>query len=305
MYNIPILFIFFNRKEVAKQSFERIRFAQPSKLYLAQDGPRSQDEAETIAIVRKAITDAIDWKCEIYTLFREKNLGCSLGVKTAIDWLIENEEYGIILEDDCICNSSFFKFMEEMLMKYKDDQRMGMVAGSNLVKGFNPRSSFHFSRFKSCWGWATWRRAWKNMDIDMTWRKDHLADVINNSGFNGEYNSKWNFQLRCIDNNYVSAWDWQWYFSLAAQNQLCIYPAVNLVTNIGNNAEATHTSFGEIAVESKELKFPLHGPSIVAPDVEFDRMFSKNENTMYCIAIRYIPHCIKPLIKNLIRRIKK
>lgn len=305
MYNIPILFVFFNRKDIALKAFAEIRKVQPKRIYLAQDGPRKREEEDTVADVRKAITDTIDWPCEVHTLFRNQNLGCSLGVKTAIDWLMENEECGIVLEDDCIANSSFFRYMEEMLAKYKDDQRIGMVAGSNLIKGFNPRFSYHFSRFKSCWGWATWRRAWQNMDMDMTWRKDHLKDVINNSGFNGQHNSKWRFQLKCIDNDYVSAWDWQWYFTLAAQNQLCIYPAVNLVTNIGNDAEATHTSFGDIAVESKELEFPLQGPSTVVPDVEFDRLFSKNENTLYFQAIRYIPHGVKQRIKNIISKIHK
>lgn len=305
MYDIPILFVFFNRKDIALQTFQKIKFARPASLYLAQDGPRRHEEAETVADVRKAITEAIDWQCEVHTLFREKNLGCSLGVKTAIDWLLENEEYGIILEDDCICNSSFFRFMEYMLLKYKDDQRIGMVAGSNLVKGFHPSFSYHFSRFKSCWGWGTWRRAWKNMDMDMSWRKKHLKDVINNSGFNGQYNSKWRFQLKCIDNDYVSAWDWQWYFSLAAQNQLCVYPAVNLVTNIGNDSEATHTSFGDISVESHELEFPLLEPGIVAPNAEFDRLFSANENSLYFQAIRYIPYGLKKQIKNIIAKIRK
>lgn len=305
MYNVPILFVFFNRKDIALKAFAEIRKVQPRYLYLAQDGPRRVEETELVADVRKAITDAIDWQCEVRTLFREKNLGCSLGVKTAIDWLLENEEQGVILEDDCIANVSFFRFMEEMLTTYKDDQRIGMVAGSNLVRGFKPRFSYQFSRFKSCWGWGTWRRAWKNMDMEMSWRNNHFKDVINNSGFNGQHNSKWHFQLSCIDNGYVSAWDWQWYFTLAAQNQLCIYPAVNLVMNIGNDAEATHTSFADIAVESKELEFPLRGPGIVAPDVEFDRLFSKKENTVCNIIKRYIPQGIKFYLKRLIIRIKK
>lgn len=308
MYNIPVLFVFFNRKEIAQKAFAEICKVKPSRLYLAQDGPRqAKGKQEEMAVqeVRKAIVDAIDWQCEVHTLYRTQNLGCAQGVKTAVDWLMDNEECGIILEDDCIANNSFFRYMEEMLTSYKDDQRIGMVAGSNLVKRFTPRYSYHFSRFKSCWGWATWRRAWKNMDMDMSWRKEHLADVINNSGFNGEYNSKWKFQLKCIDNNYVSAWDWQWYFTLASQNQLCIYPAVNLVTNIGNDSEATHTSFGEISVKSHELEFPLRGPGIVAPDSGFDKLFSDNENTLYFQAIRYIPHGLKQRIKAIVGKFLK
>lgn len=307
MYNIPILFVFFNRKEIALRTFDSICKAKPARLYLAQDGPRKDKGAAEVALVedlRATIRARIDWECEVHTLFREKNLGCAQGVKTAIDWLFENEEKGIILEDDCVANHSFFRYMEEILEKYENDQRIGMVAGSNLVKGFHSRYSYHFSRFKSCWGWATWRRAWKNMDMELSWRKEHLADVINNSGFNGKFASKWKFQLRCIDNKEVSAWDWQWYFTLAAQNQLCVYPAVNLVTNIGNDAEATHTAFGDISVKSYDLDFPLQSPGIVAPDYAFDKLFSKNENTLYYIAIRYIPYSVKKFLKKIIQKIK-
>jgi len=305
-YSTPILFVFFNRKDIALNAFEQIKRIRPQKLYLAQDGPRTdhgKQEQQVVQDVREAILNNIDWDCQVFELFREKNLGCALGVKTAIDWLMEYEEYGIILEDDCIANDSFFRYMEEMLVKYSNDQRIGMVAGTNLIKDFKPRYSYHFSRFKSCWGWGTWRRAWKNMDMDMSWRKEHLKDVINNSGFNGQFNSKWKFQLRCIDNNQVSAWDWQWYFTLSAQNQLCIYPAVNLITNIGNDTDATHTSFGEISVKSQDLDFPLHGPGIIAPDYEFDRLFSKAENSLYFVAIRYIPYSIKKALKQIIAKL--
>lgn len=307
-YNIPILFVFFNRKEISLQAFEHIRKVHPSKLYLAQDGPRkerSEQDQRIIADVRSCILNLIDWECDVQTLFRTENLGCAQGVKTAIDWLFENEEYGIILEDDCIPSDSFFPFIQDLLKLYCHDQRVGMIAGSNLVKGFKPQFSYHFSRFKSCWGWATWRRAWKNMDMNMSWRESHLEDVFNNSGFNGEFNSKWKFQLQCIDKDYVSAWDWQWYFTLASQNQLCIYPAVNLISNIGNDVEATHTSLGKITVASHDLDFPLRGPGIVAPDYQFDRLFSREENSLYFIAIRYIPYGIKRRIKSLINRFRK
>lgn len=305
MYNIPVLFIFFNRKEIAVEAFRKICLAKPKKLYLSQDGPReAKGEAEKAVVkdTREALLSMIDWECEVHTRFLDNNIGCAMGVKTAIDWMFETEPYGIILEDDCVVSDSFFPYMEAILMKYEDDQRIGMVAGTNPITNFKGRTSYHFSRFKSCWGWATWARAWKNIDMDMTWRQADLASVINNSGFNGRHNSKWRFQLDYIDRNYVSAWDWQWYFSLAAQNQLCVYPAVNLVSNIGNDSEATHTSFSNITLKSGRLDFPLTSPAIVAPDYCFDKMFDANENTFKARLARILPHSLKAIIKKIINR---
>ena len=133
MYQVPILLIIFRRKNVALQSLERIRKIQPAKLYIAGDGARShvKGEQEAVEETRKAVLDAIDWPCDIHTLFQKQNLGCSKGVYTAINWLFENEEKGIILEDDCMMQESFFPFVEELLERYKNDERIGMIDGAN------------------------------------------------------------------------------------------------------------------------------------------------------------------------------
>lgn len=304
-YNIPILFVFFNRLEISMRAFEAVRRQRPQRLYLACDGPRNDKsgEAEIVLGIRNTILNSIDWDCDVKTLFQEKNLGCGKGVFTAINWLFDNEELGIVLEDDCVANDSFFRFMAEILNKYKDDQRIGMVAGSNLISTYNEkRCSYFFSRYKSCWGWGTWKRAWQNMDMEMNWRKDYLRDIISNSGYyaRGEY--KWHHQLKCIDEDYVSAWDWQWYYSLAAQNQLCVYPSVNLVSNIGDDANATHTSFGNITKASCDMTFPLVPPKYVCPNERFDNAFWKDENTIRLRIQRLFPNSVKTMIKDFIKK---
>lgn len=302
-FTTPILFVFFNRKDTSCESFKRIRDAKPAKLYLAQDGARKDKcgEDKIVKETRDAILSMIDWDCEVKTLFQEENLGCGVGVFTAISWLFENEEMGVILEDDCVVTSSFFKFMEQMLRKYKDDQRIGMIAGSNLISGYTEnKTSYFFSRYKSCWGWGSWKRAWANMDIDMNWRKDYCDDVICNSGYYSKGKSKWNYQLKCIDNNFVSAWDWQWFFTLSSQNQLCIYPAKNLVSNIGNDSNATHTSFGSITHKSHELDFPLVHPKYICPNKTFDAAFWNVENTFKNRILRMLPLKTKKILKQII-----
>ena len=231
MYQVPILLIIFRRKSVALQSLERIRKIQPAKLYIAGDGARShvEDEQEAVEETRKAVLDAIDWPCDVHTLFQEQNLGCSKGVYTAINWLFENEEQGIILEDDCMMQESFFPFVEELLERYKNDERIGMIDGANYIKEVSIPDSYGFSRYKATNGWATWRRAWKNMDLNMDWRQTPYADsIIANMGYRSRDIKYWQYRINVVDHNDVSAWDWQWYFTLAAHNQLGIYPCCSL-----------------------------------------------------------------------------
>lgn len=300
LYDIPILFIIFRRKDVALQSLQRIRSVQPAKLYIAADGPRTgvEGEAQAVEQTRQAVLSAIDWPCDVKTLFQTENLGCSKGPYTAISWLFDNEEQGIILEDDCMAEQSFFPFMQELLQRYQHDDRIGMIAGTNQLDDRHDMvHSYCFSKYAACWGWATWRRAWINMRIDLDFLTEQRTDVLKNRGFKGKEDNRWNYQLEMIRRNRVSAWDWQWYFSLAAQNQLCIFPCANLISNIGNDAEATHTAFSEIFIKSRPMAFPLKHPTYILPDYQFDKDFFKKENSIAARVKRHIPYALKQFIK--------
>ncbi|GAB1415658.1 hemolytic protein HlpA [Paludibacter sp.] len=305
-YNIPILFIVFKRPKVASIAFEQIRKVKPKKLYLACDAARPHVTGENLLVeeTKKTITDMIDWDCELKTLYHTTNQGCSDGVYKAINWMFEYEETGIILEDDCVVNLSFFRYVDEMLLKYKEDNRIGMIAGTNKLK-INIKESYLFSRYKACWGWATWKRAWKNMDIAMKWKDtDYYDSVLSNMGHNGRDIKYWKYRIDLIKKDRVSAWDWQWYFSLAAQNQLSIFPKVNLVTNIGFGEGATHTTNKSQPQEytaTQELQFPLIHPEYVVPHDEFDRAFYRDNNSLFYTLMRYTPYFIKTFVKKLIR----
>ncbi len=306
MYDIPILFVIFKRKETALKSFQQIKATKPQKLYIAGDGARVDvgGEVEKVKETRQAILDAIDWECDVRTLFREHNLGCSEGVYSAINWLFEHEEQGIIIEDDCVMRSSFFPFVKEMLERYKDDNRIGMIDGANYMRTSIPYS-YGFSRFKSTNGWATWKRAWANMDLSMQWRNGEWeSSIIANTGFRAKDTKYWRYRLKAIDSKTVSAWDWQWYFTLASQNQLAVYPNVSLQTNIGFGEDATHTSSSktpEKYISRHEMVFPLSHPKYVVPYEPFEKEFYRQNVTLFERIKELFPIKIKEQIKRIIR----
>ena len=307
MYNVPILFIIFKRKDVALRTLESIKAAKPSKLYIAGDGARSNvsGEAEKVEATRQAVLDAIDWDCEVKTRFSQENQGCCNGVFNAINWLFENEERGIIIEDDCIMLPSFFQFVEELLEKYKYDNRIGMICGANYAGTINIPDSYVFSRYKSCHGWATWKRAWQLMDLGMTWRDGLYAEsVICNMGYKSKDIHYWKYRLKAIDLNDVSAWDWQWYFTLSANNMLAINPKYTLTTNIGFGEDATHTCQNhvpELCVAKKNLEFPLKHPKYVVPYMPFEKAYYNSNNTILNSLKQLLPFRLKHILKQLIR----
>lgn len=309
MYNVPILFVIFKRKDVALKALEPIRAARPRKLYIAGDGARDNiaGEKEKVEDTRQAVVSAVDWDCEVKTRFSDINQGCCMGVYNAICWLFDNEEKGIIIEDDCVMKPSFFKFADELLERYNDDSRIGMIDAANYLHNVDIPCSYGFSRYKSTNGWATWRRAWKLMDLGMKWRGTESEDsIIDNMSYKSREHAYWKYRLKAIDLNDVSAWDWQWYFSLAANNMLGIYPKHSLITNIGFGEGATHTSRGNAPsryTADGDLEFPLKHPEYVVPFRPFEKAFSSRLNeTTYEKLKRLLPFTLKMKIKALLRK---
>ena len=239
-----VLFLVFNRPDTTEKVFETIRMAKPPRLYIASDGPRKHKvgEEEKVKTVRDIVSN-IDWECEVKTLYREENLGCKYAVSSAITWFFDHEEQGVILEDDCLPSSDFFRFCDEMLYRYKYNDNIWVITGNNFQNGVvRGDGSYYFSRYVHIWGWASWRRAWNNADMDIrfwpewktssSWRGFWRDSVVRN------------YWEKIFDQMYrseIDTWDYQWSASVWYHGGLTVTPNVNLVSNIGFGPDATHT----------------------------------------------------------------
>lgn len=245
MLNTPVLLIVFNRPETTRRVFEEIRKVKPKELFIAADGPRPDKlgEAERCEEVRKIVTN-VDWDCEVKTLFRSANIGCGLGPSEAITWFFENVEQGIILEDDCLPSISFFTFAECLLNRYKNEENIFLISGTNpLDIKIQTEESYFFTNYAGIWGWATWRRAWKNFDFSMkSWindkNKEAVSQFFKNKNARDYYIDVFN---KTFQENDVSWWDYQWYYARIINKGIGIVPKKNLISNIGFGKNATHT----------------------------------------------------------------
>jgi hypothetical protein len=306
-FNTPILFLVFNRPDRTQKVFDEIRKVKPKQLFVAADGPRGDKtgEEQKCMEVRNIIINQIDWDCELKTLFRDENMSCGPAVNSAITWFFENVEEGIILEDDCLPAQSFFPFCEELLERYRNDDRIGMISGNNHVGFPNINDSYVFSKFKWTWGWATWKRAWKNMDINLTFLQSaHKESIVTNMGYNSKSYRHWANNIQAIRQRLVNTWDYHWFLSLSAQNQLCIFPRVNLAANIGFGEESTHCkgSASDRYTVLNEIAFPLSHPTYILPTYEFENMYQKLMIPKQSLIGKIMPKKVKRLIKLLLKR---
>ena len=249
MYSIPILLIIFKRLDTTKKLLEKIRSIKPNQLFIAADGARLniQNEQYDCDNVRKYVLDSLDWDCEVKTLFRNENLGCGRGVSSAITWFFDSVDCGIILEDDCIPSLSFFSYVEELLMKYKDDKTVWQICGHNTM-GMNPQknnSSYSFSAIEACWGWATWKDRWQQFSYDISCEDKSL--LCKNPYFKKKYRRDYWFPLfNTMNSQTKDIWDYQWTYRILMNKGFCAIPAYNLIENIGFGKDSTHFSAGDV-----------------------------------------------------------
>jgi hypothetical protein len=236
-------------------------------------------DAARCAATWSAAHTAIDWPCDVRTLQPECNIGPARFIPQAVAWMLQHEERGVILEEDCIPHPDFFRFCDELLERYAADERIAMISGSQFVPGGWPSggADYTFVRLSQIWGWATWRRAWQHYDFEMrAWPEERARGLIERTFTRGHDRRHWrrNFDhaLR------IDSWDYQWCFARWRRGQAGIVPARNLVSNIGFGPEALHTTavnHPAANVPRSPMIFPLQHPANVALDDALDAQFSR------------------------------
>lgn len=304
MTQSPILFLVFNRPDTTKRVFEAIRAAKPLKLYVAADGPRSErvGEAEVCQQVRE-ISTAVDWQCEVITLFRDSNLGCRKAVSEAITWFFNLEEEGIILEDDCLPHPDFFLFCDQLLERYRHIDKVMHISGAMFMpngKHNYARSDYYFSHLPHIWGWASWRRAWAHYDVELkTMQKYQHEGQTFPFRSRLERQSFWPLFLNILEGQ--DTWDYQWLYTVLEQQGLCIHPVVNLVSNIGFGKEGTHAVVTDHPLANLPvypLKWPLQHPKAAQLDVAADDLVIKK--LFYKSSVDKIKYKLKNQLKHLL-----
>lgn len=266
----PVLLLIFNRPDLTERVFERIREAAPRRLFIAADGPRADrsGEAEVCENCRSVVA-RIDWDCEVHHLYREANLGCKVAVSSAIDWFFEHVESGIILEDDCLPAPVFFQFCWEMLERFRAENRIMVISGANLLDSSTTTSSYYFSKYPNIWGWATWKRVWRQYDGDLKdWvgGDSTIKGIVDNRRTLGHFTKS----LHQVKSGELNTWDIQLAYLLIKSGGVAVIPAVNMIENIGFDSRATHTKSGSSPAVKMSLKsdriFPLKHPDQISAD---------------------------------------
>jgi hypothetical protein len=214
----------------------------------------------------RELVNAFDWDCDVSTRFLDANIGCGAGVTSAITWVLTSEESVIILEDDIVPDTSFFRYCDELLGLYKDDDEVFAVSGCNFVPAeFLPETeSYRFSSIPHVWGWAVWKRSWETYSYDISnWRRDlPMRELRKSLGGSMLATFMWKRIFDLMAAKKIDTWDYQLCYAVLKSKSKVATVNVNSVTNIGFGNNATHTSLApSYLIDAQEIKFPLSHPA--------------------------------------------
>lgn len=283
MLDTPIAFLIFNRPDVTERVFNAIAAARPKTLLVVADGPRPDrpGEAEKCRATR-AIIDRVDWPCDVRTHFSEANLGCRRRVSSGLDWVFQEVEEAIILEDDILPEPTFFGYCQELLERYRNEPRIMQISGGNFqARGWKCSHSYYFSKIPHIWGWASWRRAWETYDVTLRdWPAMKAANWITTICQDPLEAKLWTSHFDSVCTGGLDTWDFQWMFNIWKHGGLCVAPTVNLTSNIGFGPEATHTTNPTVHANmpTKPIGPLIHPPTIQRGVAEDDYEFEVVEN---------------------------
>lgn len=272
-----VLLLAFNRPDLTSQVLASLRAHHEGReLYVALDGPRGPSDEPGCQGVRDLV-EAIDWT-PVHIQVQPINLGCRRGVQAGIDWFFSRVTRGIILEDDTVPDATFFAFMDELLERYADDDRVMMISGDDFTatqdafdRSKESDASYWFGRYAHIWGWATWRSAWVRHDPDLTeWPRLRDSDWLRELG-GRTFARYWTAAFDGVASGQTDTWDYAWQCSIWRAGGVVALPHGNLVTNLGFRADATHTrqsSAWQSALATTPMSFPLRHPPHIRIDEE-------------------------------------
>lgn len=281
-FTTPILLITYKKIDTTLAVLKKIKEVKPEILYISSNYGKNAAENIIISDLRGLIDREIDWECKVRLLYRDTHLSAKKSIHTAIDWLFENEEMGIILEDDCLPDVSFFDFCQSLLREYRSDQRIWHISGTCTIKRSDliNNDSFYFSNYCHIWGWATWADRWTSYDPEL----NELDVFIKNKFIQNIFSSFllrnfWTENFVKVRADKVDTWDYQWYFSMWVNNGLSIIPTKNLISNIGFGVDGTHTTNPAhplANLQKYQIEKELIPPKFFLPNRHYDDLNGKN-----------------------------
>jgi len=256
----PILLCIFNRPSLTEQVFQRIAAQRPRRLLIVGDGPRPGHPTDAARVQAcRQIVQQVNWDCQVSYQLSQSNLGCRRRMASGLTWAFEQVEELIVLEDDCLPDPLFFDYCQTMLERFRHDPQVGMICGDQFLDQVPTDYDAYLSKYAFVWGWASWRRAWRHYDLEMSrWPQRRDGGWLADRCVSAEEERYWRDIFQRQAEGQIDTWDYSWMFNCWDHDWLTVHPKHNLVANIGFGVDATHTTDPSAALANRPTLSQTH-----------------------------------------------
>lgn len=279
----PVVMFVYNRADHFKKTVEALakcKEAKESELFIFSDAPKDNKAKADVEKVRNLAhnIENSDMFLSVTVKESEKNKGLANSVISGVSDVIEKYGKAIVVEDDCVASQYFLSFMNDCLDRFKDDKRIGSVAGyAPPIEFPKEYTSDIFTAYRSCsWGWATWEDRWQNVDWNLTsinelYNSKRLLKMLNSNG-----TDRFIRLYRQTKAN-KNSWSVKFGYHLVKNNMLTVYPRYSYIENIGCDGTGVHSKSGDYKTVNSDLSKSIKSPHIefVLPDKKIQKTMKK------------------------------
>jgi acetyltransferase-like isoleucine patch superfamily enzyme len=249
----PIVLFVYNRPVHTKKTLEALQrnhLASESVLYIYADGGKENVtvvQLKNIEETRRIIKEQ-QWCGEVHIIESSHNRGLAASIIHGVTEVVGQYGNVIVLEDDIVTSTGFLNYMNDALNFYEDISEVMHISGYMYPQNSNLPETF-FYNVTLCWGWATWKSAWKYYinDAVFLWKEISRRNLfLELNKFGGDYLSA---QLAQNISGKLDTWFIKWHASVLLKNGFTLFPRISLVDNIGFDSSGVHNgSFNEFEI---------------------------------------------------------
>ncbi len=242
----PVALFAFNRPLHLRQTVEALQkneFARDTGLFVFCDGARDAAEAQRTGQVREYARSVTGFKA-VEVIERASNLGLAQSIITGVNRVCGEFGRLIVMEDDLQTSPHFLRYMNDALRLYADDPQVGSVHGYWYPVDRRMPETF-FLRGASCWGWATWSRAWRLFEPDGRKLLKALEQGRLTRLFDLDGSMAYTRMLKDQIAGRNNSWAIRWHAATFLAGSLQLSPGTSLVRNVGFDGTGTHCAPSE------------------------------------------------------------
>jgi Glycosyl transferase family 2 len=232
----PIVLFAYKRPSQLRRTIEALQknpLSEVSDLFVYSDGSKNESDRPGVEEVREFLHTVTGFK-SVEIIESPVNKGLAHSIVAGVTRTVNQFGQVIVLEDDIVTAPGFLKYMNTALDYYESKENVMEITGFMFPIDPSGLPDTFFYQANTCWGWATWSRAWKFYNDDADFLLQELkSKEISWKQFNSMQGREFQKQLLKNINGTLTTWAVKWHATMKLHGGTVLHPRSSYVSNVG------------------------------------------------------------------------